>query len=120
MEVSLFIFIHVAGGDRPRSIMAQVAEDYEQIPARLGLTPGFINASTASPENRRRRENFLNLFRHYRVTVDVLDPVQSPFQVIDAHTRARQLAGLSHGAQAWREPKAKWPRSLAAILKTDD
>jgi len=67
--------------------MSQVTKDYEQKPARFGLAPGFIYAPAASPEDWCGGENLLDLFRHNGVAMDVLQAVQIPLYVIDAHLR---------------------------------
>jgi hypothetical protein len=65
--------------------MPQVAKDYEQVATRLSLPPSFIDATTASLEHRRRREEFFDLFRGNEVAGDMLKAVNRPLQVIDPH-----------------------------------
>ena len=86
--------------------MPQVAEYYEQVSARFCLSPSFVDSAPATLENRHRSEDFLNLLRRNAVPGDMLDPVQSPFEVVNSHAllenRAEWLfAALGYEAYSW-------------------
>jgi hypothetical protein len=96
--------------------MPQIAEDYEQVSARLGLPPGFIHAASTPSEHRRRCENLFKFLRDNRVPGNVLKTVKGPLDVIDAHEQSAKIGRIMPRYTRRNQPeKQERPRWLAAF-----
>lgn len=85
--------------------MVQLAEDYRQVSARCGPSPGLVDSSAPALEDRSGTEDFLDLFRGNVMPGNVIDTIKRPCQIIDSHTQPR--APIVHAIPAARKALVK-------------
>jgi hypothetical protein len=69
--------------------MSQVAKDYQQVSPGLGLSPSFVNPTSAPLEDRGGDQDFFHLFRRDGMSSDMVNAFKRPFKVVDSHGQSQ-------------------------------
>jgi len=71
--------------------MSQIAEDYQQVSSGFGLSPSFVNSTSAPLEDRSGAEHFLDLFRRDGVLSNMVNAFKRPLKIVDFHGQSQTI-----------------------------